>query len=204
MKPSHPPPATPPVPARCGSAILLLATSLFLSGCAAVDKIKSPSLGGDPSQVAVVVVKCESTWQGLLSITKTSQHPTKGLIESGVTNVIGRGVGDLIIFPNVPPGECKLGAFELARKMPDGGQVWQMYAIPRESIKDYSFSVKAGEVKYLGVVNVVEKQNPKRSVDIGLKPGKEAEIAAWEKVLALYAGSSWASEAQKRISELKQ
>ena len=204
MKPSHPPPATPPFSARCGSAILLLATSLFLGGCTAIDKIKSPSLGGDPSKVAVVVVKCESTWQGLLSIIKTSQHPTKGLIESGVTNVIGRGVADLLIFPNVPPGDCKLAVVELTRKMPDGGQVWQLYAIPRESIKNYSFSVKAGEVKYLGVVKVVEKQNPKRSVDIGLKPGKEAEIAAWEKFITLYPGSSWANEAQKRISELKQ
>ena len=204
MKPSHPPPATPPFSARFGSAILLLATSLFLSGCTTIDKIKAPSLGGDPSRVAVVVVKFESTWQGLLSITKLQQHPVKGLIEGGVTNAIGRGVGDLIIFPNVPPGECKLGAFELARKMQDGGEFWQMYAIPRESVKDYTFSVKAGEVKYLGVVKVVEKQNPKRSVDIGLKPGKEAEIAAWEKFITLYPGSSWANEAQKRISELKQ
>ena len=203
MKPSHPPPATPPFSARFGSAILLLATSLFLSGCTTIDKIKAPSLGGDPSKVAVVVVKFESTWQGLLSITKLQQHPVKGLIEGGVTNAIGRGVGDLIIFPNVPPGECKLAAFELTRNM-SNGQVWQMYAIPRESVKDYTFSVKAGEVKYLGVVKVVEKQNPKRSVDIGLKPGKEAEIAAWEKFITLYPGSSWANEAQKRISELKQ
>jgi len=161
-------------------------------------------MNGDPSQVAVVVVKCESTWQGLLSLWKTPQKPTKGLIESGVTNAMGRGVGDLIIFRDVPPGDCKLAVIELTRTMPDGGQVWQMYAIPRESVKDYTFSVKAGEVKYLGVVTVVEKQNPKRSVDIGLKPGKEAEIAAWEKFITLYPGSSWANEAQKRISELKQ
>ena len=103
MKPSRPPLATPPFSARFGSAILLLATSLFLSGCATADKIKAPSLDGDPAKVAVVVVKCESTWQGLLSLTKTSQHPVKGLIEGGVTNAIGRGVADLIIFPYVPP-----------------------------------------------------------------------------------------------------
>jgi len=117
---------------------------------------------------------------------------------------MGSGVADLLIFPSVPPGDCKLAVVELTRKMPNVGQVWTLYAIPRESIKDYSFSVKAGEVKYLGVVKVVEKQNPKRSVDIGLKPGKEAEIAAWEKFITLYPGSSWANEAQKRISELKQ
>jgi hypothetical protein len=181
----------------------LLGISLFLSGCATVDKIKAPSLEGDPSKLAVVVVKFESTWQGLLSITKTPQHPVKGLIDGEAAQAIGRGVADLIIFPNVPPGECKLAAFELTRNM-SNGQVWQMYAIPRESVKDYTFSVKAGEVKYLGVVTVVEKQNPKRTVDIGLKPGKEAEIAAWEKFIALYPGSSWANEAQKRISELKQ
>src|SRR5213593_4821107 len=132
MKPSHPPPVTPPFSARCGSAILLLATSLFLSGCAAVDKIKAPYLNGDPSKFAVVVVKCESTWEGLLSLWKTPQQPVKGLIEGGGTNAIGRGVADLIIFPYVPSGECKLAAFELTRKM-NNGQVWQMYAIPRES-----------------------------------------------------------------------
>jgi hypothetical protein len=203
MKPSHVPPATPPFSARCGSAILLLAASLFLGGCTAIDKIKAPSLNGDPSKVAVVVVKFESTWQGLLSITKTSQHPVKGLIDGEAAQTIGRGVADLIIFPNVPPGECKLAAVELTRNMPNG-QVWQMYAIPRESVKDYTFSVKAGEVKYLGVVTVVEKQNPKRTVDIGLQPGKEAEIAAWEKFVTLYPGSSWANAAQKRIAELKQ
>src|SRR6185436_6972776 len=161
------------------------------------------SLEGDPSKFAVVVVKFESTWQGLLSITKTAQHPVKGLIDGEAAQAIGRGVADLIIFPNVPPGECKLAAFELTRNM-SNGQVWQMYAIPRESVKDYAFSVKAGEVKYLGVVTVVEKQNPKRTVDIGLQPGKEAEIAAWEKFVTLYPGSSWANAAQKRIAELKQ
>ena len=204
MKTKQPPSAPLRFSAQCGAAILLLGISLFLSGCATVDKMKAPSLEGDPSKFAVVVVKFESTWQGLLSITKTAQHPVKGLIDGEAAQAIGRGVGDLIIFPNVPPGECKLGAFELARKMQNGGEFSQMYAIPRESVKDYTFSVKAGEVKYLGVVTVVEKQNPKRSVDIGLKPGKEAEIAAWEKFITLYPGSSWANEAQKRISELKQ
>jgi hypothetical protein len=203
MKTRHPPRAPLRFSAQCGAAALLLTTSLFLSGCATVDKIKAPSLDGDPSKLAVVVVKCESTWQGLLSISKTPQKPVKGLIDGEVAKAHGRGVADLIIFPYVPPGECKLVAIELTRKM-NNGEVWQMYGMPRESVKDYTFSVKAGEVKYLGVVTVVETQKLKRAVDIGLKPGKEAEIAAWEKFLTLYAGSSWANEAQKRISELKQ
>lgn len=202
MKTKHPPSAPLRFFAPCGAAILFGA-SLFLSGCSTVDKIKAPSLEGDPSKVAVVVVKFESTWQGLLSITKTPQHPVKGLIDGEAAQAMGRGVADLIIFPNVPPGECKLAAFELTRNMPNG-QVWQMYAIEGERVKDFTFSVKAGEVKYLGVVTVLEKQNPKRSVEIGLQPGKEAEISAWEKFATLYPGSSWANAAQKRIAELKQ
>src|SRR6185436_4462571 len=170
-------------------------------GCATVDKIKAPSLDGDPSKFAVVVVKCESTWQGVLGI-KTPQKPVKGAIACEGPTAVGRGVADLIIFRDVTPGECKLGAIELTRSMPNGGQAWQLYAVPPD--KDYTFSVKAGEVKYLGVVTVVETQKLKRTVDIGLKPGKEAEIAAWEKFITLYPGSSWANEAQKRISELKQ
>src|SRR6185503_11258589 len=135
MKTKHPPSAPLRFSAQCGAAILLLGISLFLSGCATVDKMKAPSLEGDPSKFAVVVVKFESTWQGLLSITKTAQHPVKGLIDGEAAQAIGRGVADLIIFPNVPPGECKLAAFELTRNM-SNGQVWQMYAIPRESVKD--------------------------------------------------------------------
>ena len=202
MKTKHPPPAPLRFSAQCGAAILLLATSLFLSGCATVDKIKAPSLNGDPSKIAVVVVKCESTWQGLLGI-KTPQQPVSGIISGEVAEARGRGVADLIIFRYVPPGECKLVAIELTRKVYNQ-QVWQTYGIPRESVKDYTFSVKAGEVTYLGVVTVDETQKLKRAVDFGLKPGKEAEIAAWEKFITLYPGSSWANEAQKRISELKQ
>ncbi len=202
MKTRHPPPAPPRYSAQCGAAILLLAASLFLSGCATIDKIKAPSLDGDPSKLAVVVVKCESTWQGLLGI-KTPQQPVSGIISGTGADAHGRGVADLIIFRYVPPGECKLVAIQLTRKEYNQ-QVWQSYGFPPESVKDYTFSVKAGEVKYLGVVTVEETQKLKRAVDFGLKPGKEAEIAAWEKFISLYPGSSWANAAQKRISELKQ
>jgi len=80
----------------------------------------------------------------------------------------------------------------------------ETYNIPGESVTNYIFSVKAGEPKYLGVVTVEETQKLKRRVDFGLKPGKQAEIAAWEKFISLYPGSSWANAVQKRISELKQ
>src|SRR5262245_37501454 len=61
------------------AAILLSATSLLIGGCTTIDRIKAPPLKGDPSKCSVVVVKCKSTWQGVLAI-KTPQRPVTGVI----------------------------------------------------------------------------------------------------------------------------
>lgn len=208
MKTRHPPPAPPRFSAQCGAAILLLATSLFLSGCSTIDKLRAPALAGDPSTSSVVVVQCESTWQGALAI-KTPQRVVSGAILSivgpqQVKHVDGSGVAGLIIFSDVAPGEYNLARIETTREVYNQGTWHETYNIPGESVTNYIFSVKAGEPKYLGVVTVEETQKLKRRVDFGLKPGKQAEIAAWEKFISLYPGSSWANAVQKRISELKQ
>jgi len=140
---------------------------------------------------------------------KTPQRVVSGAILSivgpqQVKQVNGRGVAGLIIFSDVAPGEYNLAGIETTREVYNQGTWHETYNIPGESVTNYIFSVKAGEPKYFGVVTVEETQKLKRHVDFGLKPGKEAEIAAWEKFISLYPGSSWANAVQKRISELKQ
>ena len=190
--------------ARKSTLAFLLAISLFLSGCAIIDKISAPSLKGDSSTSSVVVVKCEATWRGVLGI-KESQQVVSGVLLStdGTRRVNGQGVADLIIFSDVSPGEYNLARVQTTRQV--GNMIWQQtYNIPGENVLDYVFSVKAGEPKYIGVVTVEEIQKfTERRVIFGLKPSKEAETAAWEKFTNLYQGSSWANEVQKRISELK-
>jgi hypothetical protein len=189
----------------------LLAVSLSLHGCTAVNKITAPSLRGDPSASSVVVVKCESSWQGLMPM-KTPQQPMLGILVStdGKLSVEGYGMVDLarknnlIIFSGVVPGEYNLAMVQVSRQVQNQGTWLETYNIPGEDSVKYVFTAKAGEPKYLGVVTIDETQKLKRSVVFGLKPGKEAEIGAWEKFISLYSGSPWANAAQKRISELKQ
>jgi uncharacterized protein YceK len=189
----------------------LLAVSPFLNGCSTVNKITAPSLKGDPSASSVVVVKCESSWRGVLPM-KTPQQPMQGILLStdGKTSLAGHGMADLarrndlIIFSDVPPGEYHLAMVQVSRQVQNQGTWVETYNIPGEDVTKYVFTAKTGEPKYLGVVTIDETQKLKRSVVFGLKPGKEAEIAAWEKFLSLYPGSSWANAAQKQISELKQ
>ncbi len=208
MKTRTPPAVPARFPVQHRAAILLAATSLLFPGCATLDKIKAPSLKGDPSEFSVVVVKCESIWKGVLGI-KTPQRPVSGVILSMVDSQLefqlhGGGVADLIIFPDVPPGEYSLAAIEMARDVYNQPTAFEWYNMPGEDAGDYAFTVRAGELNYLGVVTVEVTQKSKRQVDFGLRPGMEAEIAAWEKFIDLYPGSSWANAAQKRISELKQ
>ena len=188
-----------------GAVILV---SLFLSGCASVDRITAPSLKGDPSTSSVVVVKCESSWRGMLGF-KESQNVVSGAILSirgpkQVNIVNGRGVANLLIFSDVTPGEYNLGRVETTRHVANQGTWHESYNIPGEDARNYVFTVKTGEPKYLGVVTVEETQKLKRSVVFGLQQSKEAEIAAWEKFNSLYAESAWANAVRKRISELKQ
>ena len=189
----------------------LFAVSLLSNGCTTVNKITAPSLKGDPSASSVVVVKCESSWRGVLPM-KTPQQPMRGILLStdGKKSLAGHGMADLarrndlIIFSDVPPGEYHLAMVQVSRQMQNQGTWVETYNIPGEDVAKYVFSAKAGEPKYLGVVTIDETQKLKRSVVFGLKPGTEAEIAAWEKFVSLYPGSAWTDTVQKRISELKQ
>jgi len=218
MRTTQPPPATPPFSARCGAAILLLAISHFLSGCASTPK---PSLTGDPSTSSVVVVECKSTWRGVgLLGMKESQKILGGILLNadvkgsknggtiGKRSVNGRAVAGLIIFSDVSPGVYELAGVEAYRYVADSrsGSGHIRYNVPGEKVLDYVFGVKAGEPKYFGVVTVeqITKFIEDRVV-FGLKPSsKEEEIAAWEKFISLYPGSLWANAVQKRVSELKQ
>lgn len=195
------------LPYATSSFSLAILFSLFLSGCATVDKITAPSLKGDPSTSSVVVVKCKSSWQGVLGI-KESQDAVSGVILSVVSpqevkQVNGRAAANLIIFSDVPPGEYNLASVATIRHTSNGGKWRQVYNVPGDDATKYVFTVKAGEPKYLGVVTIEETQTLKRSVAFGLKESSGAEKEAWEKFSSLYPQSAWTSAVQKRISELK-
>lgn len=136
----------------------------------------------------------------------TSQNVQRGaLLRNDRSSIIyGKVVGGLIIFSDVPPGEYNLALIEAT---------WQqgtlvkhhIYNVPPEKIINYTFSVKVGEPKYLGIVTVEDvRKFSERGINFGIKENKKAEISAWEKFNQMYDGSPWVSKVKKRLSDLKQ
>jgi hypothetical protein len=136
---------------------------------------------------------------------KTPQQIESGVLLStdGSRGVDGHAVAGLIIFSGVPPGEYNLARVQTTWQ--SGTYINQhTYNVPPREAVNFIINVKVGEPKYLGVVTVEEiRKTDQRSVIFDLKQSKESEVAAWEKFSELYQGSPWASEVQKRLTELR-
>jgi uncharacterized protein YceK len=175
----------------------------FLSGCAAIDKLSAPTIGGTPGSSALIVVKCEATMHGVLGIT-TSQEVVGGVLlrTDGSGRIDGQAVAGLIIFSGVPPGDYNLARVETNWRA--GNMIYtHRYNVPPQSVSRFIVSVKIGEPRFLGVVTVEESRNTDdRGVVFALKPSKSAERDAWQKFIQLYQGSPWIGAAQQRLSEL--
>jgi len=183
---------------------LFLSITVLLSGCAMLDKLSAPSLNGDPTSSALVVVKTDAIMHGVFDII-TSQDVLSGVLLStdGSRRVNGSAVAGLIIFSDVPSGE-----YNLARVQTNwivGNMRWQhTYNVPPAMALNFIINTKIGEPQYLGVVTVEEmRKTDQRNVIFDLKQSKEAEISAWEKFSDLYQGSPWALKVQQKLTELR-
>lgn len=177
--------------------LLVLAT-----GCAAVDKLRAPTLLGTPADSALVVVKVEASMHGMLGVT-SSQGVNGGVLlrTDGSRRIDGRAVSGLIIFSNVPPGEYNLAGVE-TQWQAGTYTYWHKYAVPPESVRDFVFSVNIGEPRFVGPVAVQEfRQSDNRGVRFSLKASKEAERDAWAKVIELYPSSAWTGPVQRKQAE---
>lgn len=186
-------------------SVFLLAISIFLNGCAVLDKIEAPSIGSGPATSSFVVVKAEVIVRGAFDIT-TSQQLQGGVLlrTDGSNRIDGRAAADLIIFPDLPPGEYSLTRIQTTWQQ---GSIVRSntYDVPPDKVLNYVFNVKLGEPKYLGVVTIEDARNPNvRGISYGIDNNKNEEIAAWEKISQIYQGSEWVNEVQKRLSELRQ
>jgi hypothetical protein len=179
-------------------------TILLLSGCTAIDRINAPTLSGNPATSALVVVDCEAVMHGMFGVKSPQQVVQGQLLDSdGFNPIEGRAISGLMIFPRVPPGR-----YYLARV----NTVWQAgtisnehtYVIPPEKVPILTVNTKAGEPRFLGIVTVEEIRNRReRGINVGLRPGKEAELKAWQRVLRIYQDSPWDKSIRQRIAEIE-
>ena len=186
-------------------SVFLLVISVFLNGCAVIDKIKAPSAGVSPATSSFVVVKAEVIVRGAIGIT-TSQQLQGGVLlrTDGSNRIDGRAAAGLIIFPDVPPGEYSLTQIQTTWQQ---GNIVRSntYDVPADKVLNYVFDAKLGEPKYLGVVTIEDVRKPgERGINYGINDDKQEEIAAWEKISQIDQGSLWVNEVQKRLSELRQ
>ena len=185
-------------------SVFLLVISVFLNGCAVIDKIKAPSAGVSPATSSFVVVKAEVIVRGAIGIT-TSQQLQGGVLlrTDGSNRIDGRAAAGLIIFPDVPPGEYSLARIQTTWQQ--GSTVRSnTYDVPQDKVLNYVFDAKLGEPEYLGVVTIEDvRKSSERKISYGINNDKQEEIAAWEKINQIYQGSLWVNEVQKRLSELR-
>lgn len=183
---------------------LVIVVALFLSGCAAVDKLNAPHLSGTPASSALVVAKVEASMHGMLGIT-SSQEVIGGVLLStdGSRRIDGRAIAGLIIFADVPPGEYNLARVETNWRAGNFINTHR-YDVPPESALDFIMSVKLGEPRFLGLITVEEfRTTGQRGVRFALKPSNAAELDAWAKFVELYQGSPWIGAVEKRRSDIR-
>ena len=182
---------------------LVFVVASFLSGCAAIDKLTAPKLGGTPANSALIVVKVEASMHGVLGIT-TSQEVIGGVLlrTDGSRRFDGQAVAGLIIFSDVPPGEYNLARVDTNWRA--GNMMYtHRYNVPPHGVSNFIVSVKVSEPQFLGLVTVEEvRRTDDRGVRFALKPSKTAERDTWETFMQLYQGSPWTGAVQKRQSEL--
>jgi len=184
----------------CRSA---LAASFFLGGCATADKVFAPPLSGTPATSSLVLVVCDASMLGVFDL-RTRQNVQFGVLvgTGGYGRFVGYAVSNLIVFSNIPPGEYSLTGIRATWAAGNAVHT-HSYLVPESQASSFVVKTKLGEPKFLGVVAVQEvRKLHEQGVKFTVTSSKEAEAQAWARFVQMYSGHSWASAAQKRLSEL--
>ena len=181
-------------------SVFVLTAALF-SGCA-------PKLLKSPEEAGVIVLEGNSVTTGILTKKGALSSTEKNLITATLVNskgdtFTGQQYYWYVIFGDLPPGTYHISSVN------DSGSPSGEITLMGSKLE--KFTIKAGELKYIGVLEV-------KRTEVGMGIGglklssvnspysvsndPEDEKSAWERLADAYKKTPWGKRMKKRAAEL--
>ena len=181
-------------------SIFVLATAL-ISGCA-------PKLFKSPEVAGVIVLEGRTTTTGFLIGKSTLSITEKNIVTATLVNSNGDTFNGQSFYWYVIFGDLAPGSYRITVVSDSGSRSDE---INLEGSEDHKITIKAGELKYVGILQVKKTKIGlglgTMSVESASSPFKvvyksKDEKSAWERLADAYKKTPWGERMKKRAAEL--